>query len=78
MKLTKLSIERPLTMLMVIMALIILGYRAYGLLAVERFPKTDIPVVTIVTNYSGAAAEDMEEQIVKVIEDEEDGISGVD
>jgi hydrophobic/amphiphilic exporter-1 (mainly G- bacteria), HAE1 family len=77
MKLTRLSIERPLTVLMVILAVIIMGVRAYGLLSVDRFPKTDVPYVSITTMYSGASAADVEELIVKKIEDEVAGISGV-
>ncbi len=78
MKLTKISIERPLTILMAILALIIMGLRGYSMMTVDRFPKTDIPMVSIVTNYSGASATDIEEEVVKPIEDEVAGISGVD
>jgi len=78
MKLTRLSIERPLTILMVILALIIMGVRGYSMLNVDRFPKISFPFVAIITAYPGAAAKDIEDQVVKPIEDEVAGISGVD
>ncbi len=78
MQITKLSIERPLTVLMVILALVIMGLRGYTMLNVDRFPKVNIPYVAVVTTYPGAAAKDIEDQIVKKIEDEVAGVSGVD
>jgi hydrophobic/amphiphilic exporter-1 (mainly G- bacteria), HAE1 family len=78
MKLTKLSIERPLTVLMVILALVIMGVRGYSLLNVDRYPKINIPYVAVITAYPGAAATDIEDQIVKKIEDEVAGVAGLD
>jgi hydrophobic/amphiphilic exporter-1 (mainly G- bacteria), HAE1 family len=78
MNLTKIAIERPLTVIMVILAIVLLGVQAYGMLNVDRLPKINAPVVAIVTVYPGAAPKDIEDQIVKKTEDEVAGISGVD
>ncbi len=43
MGLTKLAIRRPLTMLMIILGLVVIGYRSFTLLQVDRFPKIDLP-----------------------------------
>ncbi len=45
-QLTRLAVERPLTILMVILALVIMGVRGYTMLNVDRFPKVDFPVVS--------------------------------
>jgi HAE1 family hydrophobic/amphiphilic exporter-1 len=78
MGLTRLAIQRPLTMLMIILGLVVMGYRALTLLQVDRFPKVDIPVVSVVTSCPGASPADVEDLIVKPIEDAVAGISGID
>jgi HAE1 family hydrophobic/amphiphilic exporter-1 len=78
MGLTRLSINRPLTMLMIILALVVLGYRAFTFMQLDRFPKVDFPFVTIVTVFPGASPEDVEDLVVKPIEDAVAGISGID
>jgi len=78
MWLTTLSVRRPLTITMVILGMIVLGWRAYGLLKVDRFPKVDFPIVTVVTTFPGASPEDVESLIVKPVEDAVAGIAGID
>jgi len=78
MGLTRLAIRRPLTMLMIILGLVVMGYRAFTLLQVDRFPQVDFPFVSIVTVFPGASPEDIEELVVQPIEDAVAGISGVD
>ena len=78
MTLTRLAIRRPLTMLMIILGLVVMGYRALSLLQVDRFPKVDLPFVSIVTVYPGASPNDVEDLVVKPIEDAVAGIAGID
>ncbi len=78
MALTRLAIRRPLTMLMIILGLVVMGYRALTLLQVDRFPRVDFPVVSIVTVYPGASPNDVEDLVVKPIEDAVAGIAGID
>jgi HAE1 family hydrophobic/amphiphilic exporter-1 len=77
-QITQLSIRRPLTMLMIILGMVVMGYRGYTFLAVERWPEVDFPIVSITTVFPGASPEDVEELIVKPIEDAVAGISGID
>lgn len=78
MGLTRLSINRPLTMLMIILGLVVLGYRAFTFMPLDRFPKVDFPFVTVVTVFPGASPEDVEDLVVKPIEDAVAGIAGID
>ena len=78
MGLTRLAIRRPLTTLMIILGLVVMGYRALTLLAIERFPTVDIPVVSIVTNYPGASPQDVVDLVIKPIENAISGVSGID
>ena len=61
MGLTKLSINRPLTMLMIILGLVVMGFMGYTRLQVDRMPKTDIPFVTVVVIYPGASPDEASE-----------------
>src|SRR5512136_1916629 len=78
MGLTRLAIRRPLTMLMIILGLIVLGYRSLTLLQVDRMPKIDLPYVSVVVIFPGASPADVEDLVVKPIEDAVAGIAGID
>ncbi|MEW5960391.1 MAG: efflux RND transporter permease subunit, partial [Chloroflexota bacterium] len=78
MGLTRLSLRRPLTMLMIILALVVMGYRAYTFLQLDRFPAVDFPFVAVVTVFPGASPEDVEDLVIKPIEDAVATISGID
>lgn len=78
MGLTRLALRRPLTMLMIILGLVIMGYRAYAFMKLDRFPSVDFPFVTVVVSFPGASPEDVEELVVKPIEDAVAQISGID
>ena len=78
MGLTRLAISRPLTMLMIILALVVLGYRSLTIMQVDRYPKVDFPFVSVVVVFPGAAPEDVEDLVIKPIEDAVAGIAGID
>jgi HAE1 family hydrophobic/amphiphilic exporter-1 len=65
-------------MLMLIITIVIMGYQGYTYLKLDRFPSVDIPIVTVLIRYAGASPEDIEDQVVKPIEDAVAGISGID
>lgn len=78
MGLTNLSIKRPLTMLMIILAFVVMGYRAMTMLSIDRMPKADIPYVSVVTIFAGASPDDVSSLIIEPIEDAVAGIAGID
>ncbi len=75
---TKLSIERPLTVLMGILALVLLGAVSYTYLKIDRLPPITFPVIFVTTTYPSAAAQDVEQLITEPIEDALAGLSGVE
>ena len=77
MGITQFAIKRPITMVMLILALVLMGGVAYGRLQVSRFPNIRFPVVTVQVGYSGASAEDTEQLVAKPIEQAMNGLSGV-
>jgi hydrophobe/amphiphile efflux-1 (HAE1) family protein len=77
MKLSEVSIKRPVFTVMMMAALVVTGIFSYTSLSVEMFPKMDFPYVTVQTIYKGGAAETIETQVTKKIEDAVNQISGI-
>ena len=77
MGLTNLSIERPLSVLMGILAVVLLGAVAYTYLKVDRLPPLNFPVVNVSVSWPQSAAQDVEQLITKPIEDAVAGVAGV-
>jgi multidrug efflux pump len=76
-KLSAVSVERPVFATVVSLLLVILGLLAYTRLAVRELPEVEAPVVSIETNYRGAAADVVETKITQLIEDRVAGLEGV-
>ncbi|MDQ2798224.1 MAG: efflux RND transporter permease subunit, partial [Armatimonadota bacterium] len=77
MGLTRLAIARPVVILMMVSAFLVLGLISYFRLPAELNPKVDFPRVTVRTTYSGTNPQEMETLITKPIEDAISGVSGV-
>ena len=77
MGLTRLAVKRPITITMLILALVLMGGVAYTKMQVSRFPRVNFPVVTIRVGYPGASAQDVEQLVTKPIETAMNGLSGV-
>jgi len=77
MKISEISIHRPVFATMMISALLVLGWFSYTSLSVEMFPKVDFPFVVVQTVYPGASAETIETDVTKKIEEAVNQISGI-
>ncbi len=77
MLLSDLSIKRPVTAAVAMLALVTLGIFSYRRLAIDQFPKIDIPVVSIVTKFPGASPEAVEREVTKKVEEAVNPIAGV-
>ncbi|MCX7929762.1 MAG: efflux RND transporter permease subunit [Chlorobi bacterium] len=75
MTVTELSIKRPSLVVVFFTVLLLLGAYSYTTLQYELIPKFNIPVITVVTAYPGAAPEEIEATVTKPIED---AVSSVD
>jgi HAE1 family hydrophobic/amphiphilic exporter-1 len=77
MNLPKLSVDRPVTTLMFYLALAVLGAFAFLRLAIDLLPKLEPPAISVVTIYPGASAEDVEQKVTKLIEEQVSTINNV-
>ncbi|HEY6346303.1 MAG TPA: efflux RND transporter permease subunit [Bryobacteraceae bacterium] len=77
-KLAEVCVRRPVFATMLVLALTVVGIFAYFSLNVDLLPKVDLPTVSISVSNPGAAAEDVETEITKRIEDAVNTISGIE
>jgi len=69
MQITELAVKRPVTTIMVFLALIIMGFISLFRTPRELMPSLVYPQVTIVTAYENASPEEVERQITQLIEE---------
>ncbi|WP_296058444.1 efflux RND transporter permease subunit [uncultured Amphritea sp.] len=78
MILSEISIKRPVLATVMSLLILLVGAVSYDRLTVREYPKIDVPVVTVETNYPGASSSIIETQVTQIIEDSLSGIEGVD
>ena len=70
MNLPRFGVRRPVTVMMIFSAVIIVGAVALIRLPIDLMPDIEPPFISVVTTYPGAAAEDVERKVTKIIENE--------
>lgn len=63
------SVRKPVTTIMVFMAVMVFGIYSLTRLSVDLYPELEFPALTVITTYPGANAEDIEINVTKPIED---------
>ncbi|MBU6428820.1 MAG: efflux RND transporter permease subunit, partial [Cyanobacteria bacterium REEB65] len=71
-------IKNPVTTLILLLILVVLGLASYTQLPPDLFPDIDFPVVIVETAYPGSAPAEVETLITKPIEDALSGLNGLD
>ncbi len=77
MILSDISVTRPVFAAVMSLLLIAFGLLAFDRLALREYPDIDAPIVSITTQYPGAAANVVESRITEVIEDRISGLEGI-
>ncbi len=77
MSLSALSVRRPVLVLALVAALLVLGGIAYSRLPVELMPNVQFPFVTVTVAYPGAGPEEVETLITKPLEEQLSSLEGV-
>jgi len=78
MNLPKLSVNRRVTVSMLILIMILFGAMSFVKLGLDMMPDLEFPNLTVVTAYSGAAAEDVEQLVTRPIEAAVASLKGID
>lgn len=77
MSMTKTFVKRPLTIIMVFLVVLMFGGIGYSKMPANLMPDIDVPVALVMTQWSGAGPEDIDDQISEPIEKSLSSISNV-
>ena len=77
MNLIRLSIERPMAIVAMVLMILLFGYVAMQRIPIQMAPDVRQPVIIVKTNWPGAAPQEIEREIINPQEDELKGLEGV-
>jgi HAE1 family hydrophobic/amphiphilic exporter-1 len=77
-KLAEICVRRPVFATVIILILTVVGGFSFYTLGVDRFPKIDIPTVSVQTSNPGAAPQEIETEITDIIEGVVNTVPGID
>ncbi len=77
MKVTEVSLRRPVTVLILTIALVVFGTYSYFNMGVERMPNIEFPIVVVRTTMEGASPAIMDSDVTDVLEARINTIEGI-
>ena len=69
MNLSKFSVDKPVTITMMVLIIVVFGFISFSRLGLDMLPDIEFPVVSVITSYPGVTSEDIEDVLTKPIED---------
>ncbi|HBE02192.1 MAG TPA: multidrug transporter, partial [Spirochaetia bacterium] len=78
MSISDISVKKPVTLLMLLSIVVIFGFISLSRLSVDLFPDLEIPIIAVITQYSGAGPKEVEKTITKLIESTVSGVNNID
>ncbi len=76
--LSQISVRRPVFATVLILVFVVVGAVGYRTLGVDKFPKIDFPLITIVTPYPGASPLAVESDVSQKVEEAVNTVNGLD
>jgi len=71
------SVKRPVTTILIFVALIVMGLYSLTQLPIDLYPEMELPFIGVVTTYSGASASDIETNVTRPVEDALNSVSNL-
>jgi len=78
MRLPEFGVRFPVTNVMIFLCILVLGLVSLSKLPVDLMPEIEPPVISVITVYEGASAEDVESKVTEVIENNLAIVSNLD
>ncbi len=78
MLISDISVKRPVFAAVVSLILVIVGAMSVQSMSIREYPDIQRPIVSISTNYRGAASDIVERRVTQLLEDQISGISGIE
>ena len=76
--LAEVCVNRPVFATVIVLFLTVVGGFAFFTLGVDRFPKIDVPTISVSTSNPGAAPEEIESEVTDLIEGAVNTVPGID
>ncbi len=77
MKLSELSVKRPVSVIMAVLIFVVIGLYSVTMLPMDMMPEMEIPMGAVITQYPNVGAEEVENLVTKTIESTLGSVSGV-
>ncbi len=71
------SVKKPVTTILIFVAVIVIGLYSLVQLPVDLYPEIELPFVTVITTYPGASATDIENNVTRTLEDALNSVSNL-
>ena len=69
MKLANFSVNRPVAIIMIVLAVMLIGAVSLSGLYVDLLPEMNLPIAIVMTGYTGSAPQEVENMISKPLEE---------
>ena len=77
MSIYKSAVNKPITTILIFVAVIIMGLYSLVQLPIDQYPKMDAPYVSVMTTYSGANGGEIETNVSKILENSLNSVDGL-
>ncbi|HIU10131.1 MAG TPA: efflux RND transporter permease subunit [Candidatus Avidehalobacter gallistercoris] len=78
MSVIRTAVKRRVTVMMLFLCIVVLGLVSFAGLGVDLMPDMELPVAMVMTTYSGAGSEEVENMVTKTIESAVASVEGLD
>jgi len=75
--LPKFSVEHPVAIAMIYTGLLVLSLSSFSRMGLDMFPDISYPVVSVITTYEGASAEEVEAKVTRKVEAQTSTVRGL-
>lgn len=77
MKIYELAVRKPVSTIMIFVAVMVMGLFSLRNLAIDMYPEMELPMVSVITTYAGANASDIETNVTRLLEDQLNTVSNL-
>lgn len=77
-KIANFAVKRPASITILAFAIVLLGFFNLSKLSIDEMPEMELPMITVMTSYSGASPETVEKEVTKPLESALSSLSDVE
>ncbi|HPF00080.1 MAG TPA: efflux RND transporter permease subunit [Bacteroidales bacterium] len=78
MAIYKSAINKPVTTILLFVAILVVGLFSFSRLPIDQFPDIEAPYITVMTTYPGASSSEVETNVTKVLENTLNSVDDLD